>query len=164
MDFFRKLRSFLAAAVAAVPLASGALAQQGGTLEQVRQRGVLNCGVSQGLIGFSIRAQDGAWSGFDVDFCKAVAAAVLGDASKVAYVPLSAVERFDALRQGRIDVLSRNSTWTLQREAEFGLLFAAVNFHDGQGFMAHRSLNVSSAPSPEPPRKRWSETSSAPTP
>jgi general L-amino acid transport system substrate-binding protein len=140
----RTLKAMLVAALAACGLSlPGAAAAD--TLDQVRQRGSLNCGVSQGLIGFSNRTADGAWSGFDVDFCKALAASVLGDASKVAYVPLSAAERFDALRQGRIDVLSRNSTWTMQREVEFGLIFAGVNFHDGQGFMVQRSLNVASA-------------------
>jgi general L-amino acid transport system substrate-binding protein len=142
---FSAIRAIALTATAVLGLSIGAGAQQGGTLEQIRQRGTLNCGVSQGLIGFSMRSADGQWSGFDVDFCKAVAAAVLGDPAKVTYVPLSAAERFDALRQGRIDVLSRNSTWTLQREAELGLLFAGVIFHDGQGFMVKRSLNVASA-------------------
>lgn len=135
----------LAVWIAAVAAATFSVAAQADTLGQVRQRGTLNCGVSQGLIGFSERRPEGNWAGFDVDFCKAIAASVLGDATKVSYVPLSAAERFDALRQGKIDVLSRNSTWTMQREAEFGLLFAAVNFHDGQGFMVKRSLNVTSA-------------------
>lgn len=117
---------------------------QTGTLEQVRQRGSLQCGVSTGLYGFSFQ-QDGKWSGFDVDFCRAVAAAVLGSADRVTFVPLSAAERFEALKSGRIDILSRNSTWTLQREAELGLLFAAVLFHDGQGFMVRRSLGIGSA-------------------
>jgi len=115
------------------------------TLGEIRQRGALNCGVSQGLIGFSDRGADGAWSGFDVDFCRAVAAVVLGDPARVAFVPLSATERFDALRQKRIDILSRNTTWTLQREAELGLAFVAITFHDGQGFMVRRDLNVTSA-------------------
>jgi general L-amino acid transport system substrate-binding protein len=140
-----RLKTLALAAAAALGMCCGAAAQPAGTLEQVRQRGTLACGVSTGLIGFSNRSPDGQWSGFDVDFCKAVAAAVLGDASKVTYVPLTASERFDALRQGRIDLLSRNTTWTLQREAEFGLLFAAVLFHDGQGFMARRTLNVVSS-------------------
>ncbi|MGL4241916.1 MAG: amino acid ABC transporter substrate-binding protein [Beijerinckiaceae bacterium] len=140
------LKTWLAAALAAAGLmAASPAAAQSNTMEQVRQRGALNCGVSQGLIGFSERKADGTWSGFDVDVCRAIAAVVLGDASKVSFVPLSAAERFDALRQGRIDVLSRNTTWTLQREAEFGLLFSAVVFHDGQGFMVHRDLNVTSA-------------------
>ena len=116
-----------------------------GTVDAVRQRGVLVCGVSQGLFGFSERKADDTWSGFDVDICRAIAAAVLGDSAKVTFVPLSASERFTALSEGKIDVLSRNSTWTLEREAGLGLLFAGVNFHDGQGFMVHRDLNVTSA-------------------
>ena len=115
------------------------------TVDAVRQRGVLVCGVSQGLFGFSERKADDTWSGFDVDICRAIAAAVLGDSAKVTFVPLSASERFTALSEGKIDVLSRNSTWTLEREAGLGLLFAGVNFHDGQGFMVHRDLNVTSA-------------------
>jgi general L-amino acid transport system substrate-binding protein len=111
----------------------------------VKQRGMLNCGVSTGLIGFSDRRPDGNWAGFDVDFCRAVAAVVLDDPAKVAYVPLSATERFEALRAGRIDILSRNTTWTLQREAELGLAFTAITFHDGQGFMVRRDANLTSA-------------------
>lgn len=120
-------------------------AAQSGTLEQVRQRGSLQCGVSTGLYGFSFQRPDGSWAGFDVDFCRALAAAVLGNPDKVTYVPLSAAERFEALARGRIDILSRNTTWTLQREADLGLLFAAVLFHDGQGFMVQRSQNMASA-------------------
>ncbi|CAN1559019.1 HisJ ABC-type amino acid transport/signal transduction systems, periplasmic component/domain [Rhabdaerophilaceae bacterium] len=117
---------------------------QTGTLEQLRQRGTLQCGVSTGLYGFSFQ-QDGKWTGFDVDFCRALAAAVLGDPGRVNFVPLSAADRFDALKTGKIDVLSRNSTWTLQREADLGLIFAGVLFHDGQGFMVRRAANISSA-------------------
>jgi general L-amino acid transport system substrate-binding protein len=115
------------------------------TLETVRQRGNLICGVSQGLFGFSERNDRGEWSGFDVDFCRAIAAAIFNDPKKVSFVPLSAVERFDALKNGRIDVLSRNSTWTLEREAGLGLLFVGVNFYDGQGFMVRRQRNLISA-------------------
>jgi general L-amino acid transport system substrate-binding protein len=115
------------------------------TVDSVRQRGELICGVSQGLFGFSERKADGTWTGFDVDVCRAIAAAVLADPAKVSFLPLSASERFIALREGKIDVLSRNSTWTLEREAGLGLLFAGVNFHDGQGFMVHRDLKVTSA-------------------
>lgn len=118
---------------------------EAGTLAAVKQRGTLNCGVSQGLAGFSDRDAQGRWTGFDVDFCRALAAAVLGDPDKVAYTPLSASERFDALRAGRIDVLSRNSTWTLEREAGLGLLFAGITFHDGQGFMVLRRPAITSA-------------------
>jgi general L-amino acid transport system substrate-binding protein len=116
-----------------------------GTLETVRQRGVLQCGVSEGLSGFSERNEQGDWSGFDVDFCRAVAGAVFDDRTKVAFVPLSASERFDSLRDGRVDLLSRNSTWTLEREAGLGLAFAGITYHDGQGFMVMRGLNVTSA-------------------
>jgi general L-amino acid transport system substrate-binding protein len=129
-------------ALAALALAPPAGAQ---TLAAVKARGMLNCGVSQGLAGFSDRNAQGAWVGFDVDLCKAVAAAVLGDPAKVTYVPLSATERFEALRSARIDVLSRNSTWTLEREAGLGLMFAGITFHDGQGFMVLRRPNITSA-------------------
>jgi general L-amino acid transport system substrate-binding protein len=116
-----------------------------GMLETVKQRGTVQCGVSEGLYGFSERNGQGEWSGFDVDFCRALAAAVLDDPAKVTFVPLSAGERFEALRAGRIDLLSRNSTWTLEREAGLGLAFAGVTYHDGQGFMVMRDLNVTSA-------------------
>lgn len=115
------------------------------TLDTVKQRGNLNCGVSQGLLGFSDRDPSGKWSGFDVDYCRAVAAAVLGDVTKVTFIPLSASERFDALRSGKIDLLARNSTWTLDREASLGLLFTAINYHDGQGFMVMRRPEIASA-------------------
>jgi general L-amino acid transport system substrate-binding protein len=116
-----------------------------GTLETVRQRGTVQCGVSEGLYGFSERNAQGEWSGFDVDFCRAVAGAIFNDPAKVTFVPLSAGERFEALRAGRIDLLSRNSTWTLEREAGHGLAFAGITYHDGQGFMVMGGLNVSSA-------------------
>jgi general L-amino acid transport system substrate-binding protein len=116
-----------------------------GTLSDVQKRGVLNCGVNPALPGFSMKSESGEWSGFDIDFCKAVAAAVLRDATKVNYVPLSATARFDALKSGAIDVLVRNSTWTLEREGALGLLFAGINYHDGQSFMVARKPDVSSA-------------------
>ncbi|EIM27521.1 amino acid ABC transporter substrate-binding protein [Microvirga lotononidis] len=116
-----------------------------GTLESVKQRGTLQCGVSDGLFGFSERNDQGEWSGFDVDFCRAVAGAVFRDRAKVTFVPLSAGERFDALRTGRVDLLSRNSTWTLEREAGLGLAFAGITYHDGQGFMVMRDRAVASA-------------------
>lgn len=138
-------RSLGRLATVAVLFAGAATAAQAATLDAVRKRGTINCGVSQGLQGFSDRDDKGAWVGFDVDFCKAVAAAVFGDASKVNYTPLSPTERFDALRAGKIDVLSRNSTWTLEREATMGLLFAGITYHDGQGFMVLRRPQVISA-------------------
>src|ERR671912_1788762 len=103
--------------LSAIVLCASATPGTAGTLDAVRQRGVLQCGVSEGLFGFSQRNGAGEWSGFDVDFCRAVAGAIFDDRSKVAFVPLSAGERFDALRTGRVDLLSRNSTWTLEREA-----------------------------------------------
>ena len=102
------------------------------TLEATKKQGFVKCGVSQGLPGFSNADEAGKWSGIDVDVCRAVAAAVLGDASKVKYTPLSAKERFTALQAGDIDVLSRNTTWTLERDAGIGLTFVGVNFYDGQ--------------------------------
>ena len=105
------------------------------TLDDVRARKTLICGVSEGLPGFSEKDGSGAWHGFDVDFCKAVAGAVLGDISKVEYRPLSAASRFDALKDRKIDVLSRNSTWTMSRDLELGLEFAGISYFDGQGFL-----------------------------
>ena len=137
-------RITLAGSVTAI-LCTPALPARAGTLDTVKQRGALQCGVSEGLYGFSDRNGQGEWSGFDVDFCRAVAGAIFGDRSKVMFVPLSAGERFDALRAGRVDLLSRNSTWTLEREAGLGLAFAGVTYHDGQGFMVMRDLNVTSA-------------------
>jgi general L-amino acid transport system substrate-binding protein len=116
-----------------------------GTLETVKQRGTLACGVSEGLNGFSDKDAQGKWSGFDVDFCRALAAAVLGDPQKVTFTPLSASERFEALKSAKVDLLSRNSTWTLGREAELGLAFAGITYHDGQGFLAKRALRIDGA-------------------
>ncbi|WP_377847657.1 amino acid ABC transporter substrate-binding protein [Bosea sp. UC22_33] len=132
--------SLCLAALAGFTLPAGA-----GTLDTVKQRGTLQCGVSEGVTGFSEKDAQGNWRGFDVDFCRAVAAAVLGDAGKVAFTPLSASQRFDALKGGKVDLLARNSTWTLGREAELGLAFAGITYHDGQGFLAKRSLKVDTA-------------------
>ncbi|MBS9478522.1 amino acid ABC transporter substrate-binding protein [Ancylobacter radicis] len=115
------------------------------TLADVKARGTLKCGVSQGLEGFSAKDDKGQWTGFDVDFCRAVAASVLGDAAKVDYVPLSAEARFPALQKGEVDLLSRNSTWTLQREADLKLMFAGISYYDGQGFMVPAAKNVMGA-------------------
>jgi general L-amino acid transport system substrate-binding protein len=120
-------------------------ASQAGTLEDVQKKGHLSCGVSTGLVGFSSADNNGKWSGMDVDVCRAVAAATLGDASKVKFVPLTAKERFTALQSGEIDVLSRNTTWTHTRDTSLGLNFAGVNYYDGQGFMVKKSLGVNSA-------------------
>lgn len=128
--------------VGCIVLATHASAQ---TLQTVKQRGTLICGVSNGVIGFSSRSEQGVWGGLDVDFCRALAAAIFNDASKVQYVPLSANDRFQALQSKQIDVLSRNSTWTLSRETELGLAFAGVTFYDGQGLMLRRARNISTA-------------------
>jgi len=123
----------------------GASAADMSTLKTVQDRGVLNCGVSQGLVGFSNADEKGAWSGFDIDFCRAIAAAVFNDPQKVHFVPLSATERFDALRNKQVDVLSRNTTWTMGREAEFGIVFAGVTYYDGQAFLVPKSRKLQSA-------------------
>ncbi|GGF34677.1 amino acid ABC transporter substrate-binding protein [Youhaiella tibetensis] len=113
----------------------GAGAARADTLSEVRARGELVCGVSEGLRGFSEKSADGTWDGFDVDFCKAVALAIFGDGTKVQYVPLSAEERFAALGDKKIDLLSRNSTWTMSRDVGMPLEFVGVSYFDGQGFM-----------------------------
>jgi general L-amino acid transport system substrate-binding protein len=127
---------------ASVALAAPASAQ---TLKAVKDRGTLVCGVSQGLLGFSNADAGGNWSGFDVDFCRALAAAIFNDASKVRYVPLDASSRFDVLKSGSIDVLSRNSTWTISREMPLGLNFAGVSYYDGQGFMVRKDTKIDTA-------------------
>lgn len=126
-------------------IAGAAISAQAATLDDVKERGVLSCGVSTGLAGFSQKDEAGNWSGLDVDVCRGIAAAVLGDASKVQYKPLTAKERFEALRSGEIDVLSRNTTWTHTRDTSLGLNFAGTIYYDGAGFMVSKSLGVSSA-------------------
>ena len=121
------------------------LSAAAGTLDDVRSRDKLICGVSEGLPGFSEKDGSGVWRGFDVDFCKAVAAAVLGDTAKVEYVPLTADVRFNALTDRRIDLLSRNSTWTMSRELELGLEFVGISYFDGQGFLVPTLLGANSA-------------------
>ena len=130
---------------AASLLVVGALSVQASTLGDVQAKGYVSCGVSKGLAGFSSADSSGTWTGVDVDVCRAVAAATLGDAQKVKFVPLTAKERFTALQSGEIDMLSRNTTWTITRDASLGLNFAGVNYYDGQGFMVKSSLGVSSA-------------------
>ena len=125
-------------------LATPALAQQS-TLDAVRSKGFVQCGVNTGLAGFSQPDSKGVWKGLDVDLCRAVAAAVFGDANKVRYTPLTAQQRFTALQSGEVDLLARNTTWTITRDTSLGLNFVGVNYYDGQGFMAHRKLNVKSA-------------------
>ena len=118
---------------------------QASTLDDVKARGRLLCGVNPGLQGFAAQGSDGAWAGFDVDFCKAVAAAVLGDGKAVDFVPVNAQQRFDKLKSGAIDLLARNTTWTMERETKLGLRFAGVSYHDGQGFIVKKLLGVTNA-------------------
>jgi general L-amino acid transport system substrate-binding protein len=123
----------------------GTPAHAGKTLDQIKQRGQVVCGVNTGTPGFSQANSNGSWSGLDVDVCRAVAAAVLGDKNKVKWVPLTAQARFTALQSGEIDILSRNTTWTLARDASLGLNFAGVTFYDGQGFMVPLKSKIQSA-------------------
>ncbi|MFI0394681.1 amino acid ABC transporter substrate-binding protein [Paracoccus jiaweipingae] len=140
-----KAKMILGAVVATALPAGAALANEGETLAQVKQRGELVCGVNQGLVGFAAPDANGNWSGFDVAVCKALAAAVLGDAAKVKYVPTTGQTRFTALASGEVDVLARNSTWTFSRDTDLKFDFIGVNYFDGQGFMVRKDLGVSSA-------------------
>jgi len=138
-----KLSKIVSISIAAAALM--ATAATAGTLDKVKKAGMLTCGVSTGIAGFSATDSSGKWKGLDVDMCKAVASAVLGDASKVKYVPLTAKERFTALQSGEIDFLSRATTWTATRDTSLGLNFAGVNYYDGQGFLVSKSIGVNSA-------------------
>ncbi|MGI9303542.1 MAG: amino acid ABC transporter substrate-binding protein [Gammaproteobacteria bacterium] len=133
------------AAGAALVAAAVAGGVQAATVDTVKEKGFVQCGASQGVPGFSNPDQSGNWTGIDVDVCRAVAAAVLGDAGKVKYAPLSAKERFTALQSGEVDMLSRNTTWTLVRDTALGLNFTGVNYYDGQGFMVPKKLGVKTA-------------------
>jgi general L-amino acid transport system substrate-binding protein len=133
--------------VLTVALAAGLSMQAASaqTLKTIKERGMLSCGVNTGLPGFSAPDDKGNWAGLDVDICRAIAAAIFNDPSKVKFLPLSAKDRFTALQSGEIDVLSRNTTWTLSRDTSLGANFAGVNYYDGQGFLVKKSLNVNSA-------------------
>ena len=141
------MKKFVAAALAAgLGLAISATAASAqATLAQVKQRGILNCGSNTGLAGFGVPDAQGNWKGLDVDYCRAIAATIFNDASKVKFIPLSAKDRFTALQSGEVDVLVRNSTWTMTRDASLGLSFTGVNYYDGQGFMVRKKLGVNSA-------------------
>jgi len=128
----------LAAVVAAVP----ASAQ---TLNTVKSRGSLNCGSNGTLAGFGLPDSQGRWTGLDVDLCKAIAAAIFNDPSKVKFVPLTAKDRFTALQSGEVDLLARNTTWSMSRDTSLGLNFTGVNYYDGQGFIVRKALKVNSA-------------------
>lgn len=139
MKIFR-MASMVIATTALIATASTA-----GTLEKVKKADMLTCGVSTGIAGFSTTDSSGKWKGLDVDMCRAVASAVLGDASKVRFIPLTAKERFTALQSGEIDFLSRATTWTATRDTSLGLNFAGVNYYDGQGFLVNKDIGVNSA-------------------
>lgn len=138
-----RLAAPLAALAALLLIPSAALA--GKTLDAVKQRGEVVCGVNTSAPGFSATDSQGRWQGLDVDTCRAVAAAVLGDAGKVRFVPLNSQQRFAALQSGEIDVLSRNTTWSLTRDASLGIAFTGINYYDGQGFMVPKKLKIESA-------------------
>jgi general L-amino acid transport system substrate-binding protein len=142
MKISNKLLFSLAAAIGTM---TALPAQAGKTLDAIKQRGQVVCGVNTGLAGFSQADSNGNWSGLDVDICRAIAAAVLGDGNKVKWVPLNAQQRFTALQSGEIDILSRNTTWTLTRDASLGMNFLAVTYYDGQGFMVPVKSKVTSA-------------------
>jgi len=138
-------RKFMGWALAATTSMIAATTATAGTLDDVKTKGFLQCGVSQGLPGFSNPDSANNWTGLDVDFCRAVAAAIFNDASKVKFTPLSAKERFTALQSGEVDILSRNTTWTMSRDTSTGLKFAGTTYYDGQGFMVKKSMGIDSA-------------------
>jgi general L-amino acid transport system substrate-binding protein len=138
------LKALCGALVAAAALGA-APAHAGKTLDAIKARGSVICGVNTGLAGFSQADDKGNWTGLDVDICRAIAAAVLGDGNKVKWVPLTAQQRFTALQSGEVDILSRNTTWTLSRDASLGMHFAGVTYYDGQGFMIPTKMKVKSA-------------------
>ncbi|MEM8797080.1 MAG: amino acid ABC transporter substrate-binding protein [Pseudomonadota bacterium] len=139
------MKAKLLSAIFGASVAMTAFGASAATLDDVKAKGFVQCGVSQGLPGFSQPDDQGNWTGIDVDLCRGVAAAVFGDATAVKFTPLSAKERFTALSSGEIDVLSRNTTWTATRDTQLGLNFAGVNYYDGQGFMVRKDLGVGSA-------------------
>jgi general L-amino acid transport system substrate-binding protein len=131
--------------VAACLLTLAVPAHAGKTLDAIKQRGQVICGTNTGLAGFAVVDSQGKWAGLDVDICRAIAAAVLGDPAKIKWVPLNAQQRFTALQSGEVDLLSRNTTWSLTRDASLGLVFTGVTYYDGQGFMVPKKLKVTSA-------------------
>ena len=141
----KMVKSTLAVLTTAAVLGVSGFAQAGSTLDAVQKKGFVQCGISDGLPGFSYADAKGNYLGLDVDVCRAVAAAVFGDASKVKFSPLTAKERFTALQSGEVDILSRNSTWTSSRDAAMGISFSGVTYYDGQGFLVNKKLGVTSA-------------------
>ncbi len=137
--------ALVAGLIASAAMLSAGSAHAGKTLDAIKARGQVVCGVNTGLAGFSAADSSGNWTGLDVDICRAIAAAVLGDGSKVKFVPLNAQQRFTALQSGEIDILSRNTTWTLNRDASLGMHFTGVTYYDGQGFMVPAKGKIKSA-------------------
>ena len=137
-----KLSRILLAAAAATTMSTAAMA---GTLDDVKAKGFVQCGVTTGLAGFAAPNDAGEWAGFDVDVCRALASAIFGDPSKVKFTPTTGVDRFPALQSGEIDLLARNTTWTFSRDVNLGFEFVGVNYYDGQGFMVKKDLGVGSA-------------------
>ncbi len=137
------IKSVFLGTFAAVGLAAGVAGAQ--TLQEVQDRGQLRCGVSTGLVGFAAPDSSGEWQGFDVAICRAVAAAVLGDATAIEFVPTTTQTRFTALASGEVDMLARNTTWTFTRDVDLKQTFAGINYYDGQGFIIRRSYGISSA-------------------
>lgn len=134
-----------AAMTCGIAMGGGAAPAGAGTLDTVKARGVLNCGANGNLAGFGLPDAQGNWTGLDVDYCRAIAAAIFNDASKVKFVPLTASNRFPSLKNGDVDVLVRNTTWTSSRDTEQNFNAGAVNYYDGQGFMVRKSLKINSA-------------------
>src|SRR5882672_2927772 len=139
------MKSVVIRAALAAVLGIAASAASAQTLATIKQRGVLNCGANGTLAGFGLPDSQGRWTGLDVDFCKAIAAAIFNDPNKVKFVPLTAKDRFTALQSGDVDLLARNTTWTSARDTPLGLNFTGVNYYDGQGFMVRKALKVNSA-------------------
>ncbi len=139
------MKMFALSAAFAATIAFAGTAAQAATLDNVKQKGFLQCGANTGLAGFGQPDAQGNWTGLDVEFCRAIAAAIFDDPTKVKFVPLSAKDRFTALQSGEVDVLVRNSTWTMSRDTSLGLNFTGVNYYDGQGFMVRKSLKIASA-------------------
>jgi general L-amino acid transport system substrate-binding protein len=140
-----KLNVLTRLAFVALLTALGQTAAEAATLDQIEKRGALICGSNPGVAGFGLPDDKGKWTGFDVDFCRALAAAIFNDPAKVKFIPLSGKDRFTALQSGEVDVLSRNTTWTISRETGQGFLFAGITYYDGQGFLVHKKNNLTSA-------------------
>ncbi|OSQ43021.1 amino acid ABC transporter substrate-binding protein [Thalassospira alkalitolerans] len=140
-----KIKTILAAGAMSVAAIAANNAHAGAVLDGIKAKGFVQCGVNTGLPGFSAANAEGKWEGIDVDICRGIAAALLGDANKVQYTPLTAAQRFTALQSGEIDILSRNTTATLTRDVKLGLTFLGINYYDGQGFLIPKALGVSSA-------------------